>query len=507
MKYIPTIGLEIHAHLKTKTKMFCDSLNDHLNAEPNTNVCAVCMGHPGVLPVANKEAINKVIQVGLALNCQIAGESKFDRKNYFYPDLPKGYQISQYDIPFCLGGYIDIPIKSELGGEYKRIDIERIHLEEDAGRLVHSQDNTYSLVDFNRAGVPLMELVTKPVISSAFEAIKFAKELRLILRYLGTSDADMERGQMRVEVNLSLAPAGSKILGTKVELKNLNSLRVVEDATAYEINRQTRLLDSGEKIVQETRGWDEMRQETFSQRSKEEAQEYRYFPEPDLPPMIISREHGFDLDKMKKSMVELPQAKRNRFQTEYDHASDIVDVLIEQPNLADYFEKSVSEALSCVSVNSSVGILAKKKVLTQTEEKIKILTTNYVVKNLRTLLQDTGTRVEDIKITPENFGEFICLIHKGEINSAGAREVLEAMFNSGGGPSAIVEKKGLKQVSDEDVIGKFVQEIVEANEDAVRNYKEGKEEALKFLVGQVMARSKGAANPKVAEKLLKKKLK
>lgn len=497
-KYQPTIGLEVHAHLKTKTKLFCDSLNNPFDAEPNTNICAICMGHPGVLPVTNKEAIDKILQVGLALNCKIADHSKFDRKNYFYPDLPKGYQISQYDMPFCEGGYIDIPIQSEAGEEYKRIDIERIHLEEDAGRMVHSADNTESYVDFNRAGVPLMELVTKPVLGSALEARKFAEELRLVLRYLDASDADMEKGQMRVEVNISMAEVDSKKLGTKVELKNLNSLRVVEDATAYEVERQTKLLQKGEKVIQETRGWDETKQATFSQRIKEEAQDYRYFPEPDLPPVTVSADAGFNLEIMQKRMPELPQNKRNRFMTEYGHNLEVADVLVAERELADYFEGAVSEGLGWLKQDS--------KTTPKADRKIRELTTNYIIKNLRTLMADNAISTKELKITRENFGELMYLVYKGDLSSAAARDVLDEMFKTGKDPSDIMDERGLKQVSDEGALDSIVGEVISANKDAVEQYKSGKEQALQFLVGQVMAHSKGAANPQVTAELLKRKL-
>ena len=501
MKYVPTIGLEIHAHLKTKTKLFCDSLNNPFNVEPNTNICAICMGHPGVLPVINKKAIDKILYIGLALNCQIADHSKFDRKNYFYPDLPKGYQISQYDMPFCSGGYIDIPTQGESGEEYKRIDIERIHLEEDAGRLIHSQDNTETYIDFNRAGVPLMELVTKPVINSALEARKFAEELRLILRYLDVSDANMEKGQMRVEVNVSLAEIDDKELGTKVEMKNLNSLRAVEESVAYEIERQSMLLEVGKEVVQETRGWDENKKQTFSQRSKEDAHDYRYFPEPDLPPVTITRENGFDLDKILKEMPELPQAKRNRFREEYGHNLEDANVLVEDKHLANYFEGAVSEALNWAQQDLS------GKEFTQAEDKLKTLATNYMIKNLRTLVSGGATSIKNIKITHENFGELIYLIQKGEVSSAAARDVLEEMFNTGKDPSNIIEEGGLKQVSNEEELETIVNDVISVNQNAVGDYRKGKDEAMEFLVGQVMLKSRGTANPQVAAKLLKNKLK
>jgi aspartyl-tRNA(Asn)/glutamyl-tRNA(Gln) amidotransferase subunit B len=506
-KYVPTIGLEIHAELKTTTKMFCDSPNEMRKAEPNTNICPVCMGHPGTLPVPNKQAIEHVLRVGFALHANVAERAKFDRKNYFYPDLPKGYQISQYDEPFSTGGYIDIKDEDSKGGT-KRIDIERVHLEEDTARLVHEKippshkasdgrGSTSSLVDFNRAGVPLMELVTKPVLHSAAEVRAFAQELQLILRYLNASDAELENGLMRVEVNISLASEGAKELGTKVELKNLNSLRVVQDATAYEIQRQTKLLESGKKVVQETRGWDEAKKETFSQRRKEEASDYRYFPEPDIPPFIITKEQGFDRADLEASIPELPQEKRARFMKQYGHHRQAVEVFINDKRLADYFEHVVSEFLNWEKVKDEPK---------ESREKLISLVTNYTVKNLRTLMQEKGVSVRKLKITPENFGEFVHLIHTGEISSHGAREVLEVMMETGGDPSNIIEEKGLKQESGEEALTAIVEGVVKENPQPVEDYKKGKETALKFLVGQVMAKSKGAANPQVAEELLKRKL-
>ncbi|MEX0877617.1 MAG: Asp-tRNA(Asn)/Glu-tRNA(Gln) amidotransferase subunit GatB [Candidatus Spechtbacterales bacterium] len=543
-KYKPTIGLEIHAQLKTRTKMFCDDLNDPFETHPNINVCPVCMGHPGTLPVPNKQAIEHVVRVGFALNSEISERSKFDRKNYFYPDLPKGYQISQYDIPFCKGGYLDIetpgehlpapsdlsarsaqaeaPARAEYAGgrqaglpapsdlsarsaqaearqaggeEFKRIEIERVHLEEDTGRLAHSEDGKETYVDFNRAGLPLMELVTKPVLNSAEEARKFAQELRLILRYLNASDADMEKGQMRVEVNISLSPEGQKELGTKVELKNLNSLRAVEDATAYEIKRQTELLENGEKVEQATRGWDEVKGETFTQRSKEEAHDYRYFPEPDIPPVVLTPEHGFDLEAIRASLPELPQAKKSRFIEQYNLNTETADIFITEYELANYYEGAVSEALRW----------GKDKNV-KDEEKIVQLTTNYIVKNLRTLTSNSELPIGELKITAENFGELIGMIASNEISSSAAREVLEEMFTTGRDPSDIVEEKGLKQVSDESAVEKIIDEVISEQEKAVNDYKAGEDSALKFLVGQVMAKSKGSANPQVATELFKKKL-
>jgi len=350
MIYGPVVGLEIHAELKTKTKMFCFSLNDPDEKHPNINICPICMGHPGTLPVINEEAVKKVIKVGLALHGEILEFSQFDRKNYFYPDLPKGYQISQYQHPLVKGGYLEI-----LG---RKIRITRVHLEEDTGRLIHDRGTGVSLVDFNRAGVPLMELVTEPDFRTGEEVKKFGEELQKILRYVEASDADMEKGQMRVEVNISLTTTeglrqfeesfgqpdshGESGLGTKVEIKNINSFKFAEDAVNYEVRRQTGLLERGEKVAQETRGWDENKEETFSQRSKEEAHDYRYFPEPDLPPLNLSREF---VEEIRASLPELPQAKYARFQEEFKLEPDIVSIITRDKSLAGYFEAVASELL------------------------------------------------------------------------------------------------------------------------------------------------------------------
>ena len=334
MKYIPIMGLEIHVELDTKSKMFCSCPNNPNERHPNTLICPVCLGHPGVLPVINQEAVKKTIKTGLALNCQIPATSKFDRKNYFYPDLPKGYQISQLYQPLCKKGFLDIP---ENRQKFARIRIREVHLEEDVGRLIHKKD--YSLVDFNRAGVPLMELVTEPDISSAKEARRFAEELHLIMHYLDVSDADMEKGQMRVEVNISLSKEKG-ILGTKVEIKNLNSFRAVEKAIEYEIERQTKILNSGKKVIQETRGWDDESEVTLVQREKEEAHDYRYFPEPDLPILHLTGEF---IQEIRAQIPELPQQKRERLRREYNLLEKEAEIFVQNKDLGEYCEKVVSE--------------------------------------------------------------------------------------------------------------------------------------------------------------------
>jgi aspartyl-tRNA(Asn)/glutamyl-tRNA(Gln) amidotransferase subunit B len=467
--YKPVIGLEIHTQLKTHSKMFCSCANDPDDKRPNANVCPVCLAHPGALPVSNKDAIIKVLLVGKALNCKLQDVSHFDRKNYFYPDLPKGYQISQDKKPFCLQGYL------EIGN--KKIRINRIHLEEDTGRLVHDEKKGYSLVDFNRAGIPLMELVTEPDISSGEEAHKFAEELRLILRYLNVSDANMEQGQMRVEVNISISKEGEPF-GTKVEIKNLNSFRTVRSAVEYEIKRQTEVLERGDKVVQETRGWDDKKEKTFSQREKESAHDYRYFPEPDLPPLYLN-EDPFNKEELKVE-VELPQAKRKRFKEEYKIENEKeLDVFISNRELADYFEE-----------------VAKK---VKEKESFQIIK-NYLLTDILGMLEGS---FQEINITPDNFAEFVTLISNKEISSKIAKVVLKEMMNSKKSPKGIIEEKNLSQMGDKEEVKNIVLEVVKENEKAVNDYKEGKEEALTFLIGKVMAKTKGRANPKEVNSVLK----
>ncbi|MBI2451432.1 MAG: Asp-tRNA(Asn)/Glu-tRNA(Gln) amidotransferase subunit GatB [Parcubacteria group bacterium] len=484
MKYQPTIGLEIHAELKTKTKMFCDSLNDPDEKHPNINICPICLGHPGTLPVINKEAVAKVIKAGLALNSEIAEFSKFDRKNYFYPDLPKGYQISQYDLPFCKNGHL------EMKG--KKIRIRRIHLEEDTGRLIHDLKTNSSLIDFNRAGIPLMELVTEPDIESGEEARLFSEELQLIFRYLGVSDADMEKGQMRSEANISLSQ--DKKLGVKVEIKNLNSLKAIEKAIEYEINRQRELLEKGEKIIQETRGWNEDKGVTYPQRVKEEAADYRYFPEPDLPPLKPAE--IFDIEKIKMEIPELPAQKRKRFEKEYNLGKKDIEIFIRDLSLADYFEEAASELLEWSEEEEKRGPKAAKELYK--------LAANYLLSDLSGLIKEKDSNVSEILITPENFAEFINLIYEDKISSRTGKDVLKEMFASGEDPSEIIREKGLLQISGFSDLEKIVEDIIDKNEKVTYDYKTGKENAMQFLIGQAMAKTKGRANPKILQELFKK---
>ncbi len=470
--------MEVHCELKTGSKMFCACRNElGLDRVPNTNICPICTGQPGALPTANEKAIEYVIKAGLALGCKIAKISKFDRKNYFYPDLPKGYQISQYDQPLCEKGYLEI--------DGKKIGITRIHLEEDTGKLIHQKGNDYSLVDFNRSGVPLMELVTEPDIESAADAKKFCENLQLILRYLDISDADMEKGQMRCEANISVSTNPQK-MGTKVEVKNLNSFKVVERAIEYEIKRQTELLEEGREVIQETRGWNEGKMATYSQREKESAHDYRYFPEPDLPPLEIGE--GY-IEKLKAELPELPAEKAKRFTKEYRISEYNAEILTRDKKLAEFFEKSVSEVMALDSGG----------------EKIAKLTANYILTEIRKYL-DEKTTIADLKLTPENFGQLISIVANGKINSTAAQIVIAEMIKTGADPEHIIAEKNLAQLEDESEIENIVKKIIEKNPEPSNDYKSGKQKALQFLMGQTMKETKGKVNPQRAEELLKKYL-
>lgn len=490
MKYFPTIGMEVHAELKTKSKMFCRCPNGlGQEKEPNTHICHVCTGQPGALPVPNQAAIEAVQKVGLALNCALRFSSKFDRKNYFYPDLPKGYQISQYDEPFCEHGTMEI--------DGKFFNITRIHLEEDTGKLTHPAGADYTLVDFNRAGVPLMELVTEPDFSTGKEAKAFCQKLRQILRYLEVSDADMEKGQMRCEVNISLHQEGAdRLSGTKVEIKNLNSFRSVERSIDYEIKRQTEALDAGEKIIQETRGWDDTKGETVSQRKKESAHDYRYFPDPDIPPFVFTDN---DVKRLKGDLPELPDAKIARFVGEYGLPMSDAVTLSDEKGEAEYFDHVASELLEKV----------KSQETEVTPGKLFKLAANYFLTEVRKYLTVKRDGIEKLPVSPENYAEFIAIVAQGRINSSAAQTVLKEMLSGSDGdtdPSHIIERLNLAQMSDSKELEKIVDEILGKNEKSVADYKAGKQNAFQFLVGQVMSATKGKANPQVTAELLRKKL-
>jgi aspartyl-tRNA(Asn)/glutamyl-tRNA(Gln) amidotransferase subunit B len=471
--------MEVHVELKTDSKMFCECRNDlGLEKEPNINICPICTGQPGALPVANEKAIEYVIKAGLALDCWIAKISKFDRKNYFYPDLPKGYQISQYDQPLCEKGFLEI--------EGRRIGITRIHLEEDTGKLIHQKGTDYSLVDFNRSGVPLMELVTEPDIESAQEAKKFCEELQLILRYLGISEADMEKGHMRCEANISVAKEGSEEYGTKVEVKNLNSFKSVEKAIEFEVKRQIEDLENGKKVIQETRGWDESKFQTYSQREKESAHDYRYFPEPDLPPLEISESQ---VENIKGDISELPAQKIERFQKEYKIPKVDAEILTRDKALAEFFERSVSEGCE----------------LCDKRDKITKLAANYVISELKKYLNEK-TGISNLNVTAENFGELMSIVAQGKINSSAAQTVLAEMIKSGADPERIIEERNLGQLEDASEIEDIVRKTIKNNSGPVADYKAGKQNALQFLLGQVMKETKGKVDPKLAMEILQKNL-
>lgn len=471
--YYPTIGLEIHAELKTKSKMFCGCKNDPDEERPNTNICPVCMAHPGTLPVINKQALEYVVRVGLALGGTIADFTEFDRKNYFYPDIPKGYQISQYKYPIVSGG--------ELNG----VKVTRVHLEEDTGNNKHDRGD-FSLVDFNRAGVPLMELVTEPVIHSAEEAAAFAKELQLVFWYLGVSEANMEKGEMRVEANISLSDDPNKF-GTKVEVKNLNSFRSVERAIKFELERMEALYEVGKEseIVQETRGWDEAKQKTFSQRSKESAHDYRYFPDPDLPKLKLSE--MFDVEELKKELPELPKAKRDRYKTEYGIKDEDIESYINDKNLADWFEEVIKE-------------------LKNDKQKIQVAS-NFVVNDIMGVIIKNSTPISNDLLFPQTLARITEFFSEGKLSSRSAKDIINTFLlkeiPANEDVDEFISKRGLLQSSDEGALKEIVQKIIDANPKVVETYKGGKENALMSLVGQVMKETKGSANPALVQSILK----
>lgn len=463
-KYKVTIGLEIHAELKTKTKMFCGCVNNPDEEEPNVNICPVCMGHPGTLPLMNEEAVRNVLKVGVALSGKLADYTEWDRKNYFYPDIPKGYQISQYKYPLISGG--------ELNG----VKITRIHLEEDTGTSLH-EEGDYSLVDFNRAGVPLMELVTEPVIHDAKTAGDFGRELQLLLRYLKVSDANMEKGEMRVEANISISKSSK--LGTKVEVKNLNSFRAVERAIEFEIKRQEGLLERGESVIQETRGWDENKQITFSQRKKEESHDYRYFPEPDLPKLILSELEWASEAVIKKSLGELPNEKRLRYINELGVKKEDALIYVVDSELGKFFEEVIKE-------------LGKEK-------KLVSLASNYITSDIIGI-KKSGININ--KLNAKNFSKLILMLGKEELSSRGGKDVLLKMIESGEEPLKIAKELGAMQVADTSSIKSSVLKIIELNPIVVADYKGGKKTAIQFLIGQVMKETKGSAKPDLVHKIL-----
>lgn len=474
MDFEAVIGLEVHAQLNTQSKIFC-SCSTAFGAEPNTQVCPVCTGMPGVLPVLNTQVLNKAILAGIATGCAISKYSKFDRKNYFYPDSPKAYQISQFDKPICLSGNIEVPTAD---GDIKKIRINRIHMEEDAGKSIHSDTDDISMVDFNRTGVPLIEIVTEPDLASGDEAYEYLSSLRSILKYINVSDCNMEEGSFRCDVNISLRPKGETKLGDKVEIKNMNSFRAVKQAIDFEFKRQYELLEDGETIKQETRLWDPDKQLTAGMRSKEEAHDYRYFPDPDLAPIVVTDEQ---IEAIRTELPELPKEKLTRFKEEYKLSDLDARTLCTYRELADYYESILAK-----------GHDPKK-------------CANWVANELLSYIEKPE-EIGSFAVTAEHMAELLTLIDNNTISGKIAKTVLSEMVTSGKMPNVVVEEKGLKQVTDTGAIEKIIDEVLEANPDIVAQIKEGKDKAKGFIVGQVMKASKGKANPQIVNEILAKKL-
>lgn len=504
--YKPVIGFEIHIQLATKSKMFSPAPNNPDEKEPNVNIDEIITGQPGTLPVANKEAIRLAAMVGLALNCTIDEYSKFDRKHYFYPDLPKGYQISQYDKPISRNGYLEV----EVNGKTKKIGITRAHLEEDAGKNIHPEGLPYSLVDYNRAGAPLLEIVSEPDIESGAEGRAYLEEIQNIVRYLGVSSADMEKGIMRCEPSISVKKPGQTDLPNyKVEVKNINSISFAEAAINYEIARQTEILKSGGTPKQVTMGWDEKNNRTVEQRSKEEANDYRYMPEPDLPIMRFSKEY---LEKLREHMPELPAQKRKRFTEEYGLNETDVKNLINWKELSYYFEDTVSEIDEWIgqdSIKGSFGSSSDALGVAQDDgvrNKLIKSAVNWCLQEFSARLNAENINPLESKVSPENMAELIKMVYGGQISISAAKQVFKVMFEKGGDPSNIVEDLGLRQVSDESAIAGALDKIIAENPKAVEDFKAGQQKSFGFLVGQAMKELKGKGNPQVINELLKKRL-
>jgi len=486
-RYETIIGLEVHVQLQTERKMFCDCSAAYADAPPNTHVCPVCMALPGVLPVINRKAIEYTVMTGLALNCQIPSFSKFDRKNYPYPDLLKGYQISQYDLPLTRDGWLEIELEGEAP---RRVGITRVHLEEDTARLAHRTDQAgeaYSLIDMNRAGVPLMEIVSEPDMRSAEEARAYLVKLRQILRYIGVSKVNLEEGNFRCDANVSLRPVGAEEMGAKVEIKNMNSFRAVYNALRFEVDRQTRELDTGQRIPQETRGWVEDAGKTVSQRSKEEAHDYRYFPEPDLPPVTLTAE---DVAAIRARLPELPDARLRRFEEAYGLGRYEANLLTESRARADYYEATVAAARE-----------AGKDVVKYARE-----AANWIIGDFARLLNAADMDIGEAQLSPAHLYAMIALVEGGTISGPAAKQVFEEMFRTGKSPGDVVRELGLEQISGSDELAAVAERVIAANEKAAEDYRRGKQEALKFLVGQAMRESRGRANPATMTEILRARL-
>lgn len=485
-KYEAIIGLETHCQLNTKSKIFCNCSTD-FNSPPNTNVCPVCLGHPGVLPVLNQEVLNAAIKMGLALKGKIARYSKFDRKQYFYPDLPKNYQISQYDLPIVQDGQLEIEVFDPKTKEvYKKtIRITRLHMEEDAGKLVHAGSDrlagsTHSLVDFNRAGVPLLEIVSAPDLRSGQEAAEYAQELRRLVRYLGISDGNMQEGSLRCDVNISVRPVGQKEFGVKVEIKNMNSFSAIQKAIDYEIQRQIEALERGEEIVQETRLWEEGSQRTISMRSKEESSDYRYFPEPDLPPIIVNDSL---LEELAKTLPELPAEKRTRYQEELGLSAYDARVLTDDKDVAQYFEAVVEAGANAKSA------------------------ANWVTQDIAAYLNSQPhLTINDLPLKPPMLAELIGLIEEGTISGKIAKEILPELLEKGGSPKQLVESRGMVTISNPEELSAIIDKVLAENADKVAQYKAGKKKLQGFFVGQIMKATGGRAEPKLTNQILNEKL-
>lgn len=468
--YEVIIGLEVHAELSTNTKMYCNC-STKFGADPNTHCCPICTGMPGVLPVLNERVVEYAVKAGLATNCEISRFSKQDRKNYFYPDLPKAFQTSQYDLPLCIGGHIDI----NVNGEKKRIGITRIHIEEDAGKLIHDAYTGDTLVDMNRCAVPLIEIVSEPDIRSAEEAVAYMQTLKSILEYLNVCDCKMQEGSLRCDVNLSVRPVGQKEFGTRTETKNLNSFKAIQNSIEFEIKRQIEEVENGGTIYQETRRWDDAKGIGYAMRSKEDAHDYRYFPEPDLAPIVLSDEY---INNIKDNLPEMPHVKKERYIQEFSLSEYDADILTSSIKSANFFEKANEICNNPKAV------------------------ANWIMGDFARMLNEKEIEINESKVTPENLAELISLIDKGTISSKIAKQVFEDMFESGENAKDIVDKKGLVQMSDEGAIKAIVEKVVEANPQSIIDYKAGKDRAIGFLVGQIMKETKGKANPQIVNKLL-----
>ncbi len=473
-QYETVIGLEVHVELATKTKIFC-GCSTAFGGEPNTHTCPVCTGMPGSLPVLNKQVLEYAVAVGLATNCNITRYCKFDRKNYFYPDNPQNYQISQLYLPICRDGKVEI--ETEAGKKF--VGIHEIHIEEDAGKLIHDEWEDCSLVDYNRSGVPLIEIVSEPDMRSADEVIAYLEKLRMTIQYLGASDCKLQEGSMRADVNLSIREVGAKEFGTRTEMKNLNSFKAIARAIEGETERQIDLIESGEKVIQETRRWDDNKGESYAMRSKEDAQDYRYFPDPDLVPISLTEEY---LEEIRKRQPEFREAKMLRYKEEFDLPEYDIDIITASKHMADLFEATVA-----------LGGQPKK-------------VSNWLMVETLRLLKENGLDAEDIRFSPENLSKLIRMTDAKEINSSVAKEVFEAMFKENVDPEAYVEEKGLKTVNDEGALRKTVEQVIAENPQSVEDYRNGKEKAIGFLVGQTMKAMKGKADPGMVNKLLKELL-